>query len=286
MAIFNGYTGAKTCTTGPRSGAQGAMAWFLAAYKEHGAQNSGIYNCRNVRGSSRTNSLHGEWRAVDFGLKWASDIPAYDEFAEQLRLNSAELGIQCIIFNRKIFSGGYENKGWHRYSGVNPHTDHLHVEFSWGAARRGVADTVALWDKELRGKVTGNVKPTAGTPKPTVSKFPTDYKDVAVDGIWGKGSVKAFQILMRAVGHYNRAVDGDFGYYTIVALQKWLRGLGYYPSSKYVIDGKAGKATYKALQSFLAKKGHLDTKRWLIDGKFGKETIKAFQRYQNTQNGK
>lgn len=286
MAIFNGYTGAKSCTKGPASGAKGAMSWFLAAFKDLNGRNSGIYNCRPVRGSTRTTSLHGEGRAVDFGLKYAEDIPAYDRFAEQLRLNSTELGIQCIIFNRKIFSGGYESKGWHRYTGVNPHTDHLHVEFSWTAARRSVDDTVALWEKELRGKTTGVVNPQGNTAKPAVEKYPTDYKDLAVDGVFGKQSVKAFQILMRAVGYYNRAVDGDFGFYTVIALQKWLRGLGYYPSSKYVIDGKAGRATYKALQQFLAKKKTLDTRKWLIDGKFGKETVKAFQRYLNTQNGK
>lgn len=284
MAVYSGYKGANTCTKGPADGAKGAMSWFLAKYKELGGRNSGIYNCRNVRGSSRTTSLHGEGRAVDFGLKWYDKISVFEEFAEQLRLNSAELGIQCIIFNRKIFSGGYANKGWHRYGGVNPHTDHLHVELSWGAANRDLEDTIALWERELGGAV--NVKPVGSKPKPkpSVAKQPTDYKDLAVDGIFGKSSVKAFQILMRAVGYYNRAVDGDFGYYTVIALQKWLRGLGYYPSNKYVIDGKAGVATYKALQKFLAKKGHLDTKRWLIDGKFGKETIKAWQRYLNGQN--
>src|SRR5690606_17515985 len=134
-----------------------------------------------VRGSNNTTSFQGEGRAMDFGLRWYDKIEVFEEFAEQLRLNSAELGIQCIIFNRKIFSGGYASKGWHRYTGVNPHTDHLHVEFSWTAARRSVDDTVVLWEKELRGKTTGVVKPQGNTSKPVVEKFPTDYKDLAVD---------------------------------------------------------------------------------------------------------
>lgn len=285
MAIYNGYTGAVKCTGAPAAGAKGAMSWFLAKYKELGAQNSGIYNCRSIRGGS-TNSLHGEGRAVDFGLKWASTRGAFEEFAEQLRLNSAELGIQCIIFNRKIFSGGYANKGWHNYTGVNPHTDHLHVEFSWGAAKRSIEATVSLWEKELSGKVTGNVNP-AGNAKPQViGKQPTDYKDLVVDGVFGKKSVEAFQIVMRAINKYNRAVDGEFGYYTVLALQKWLRGLGYYPATKYKLDGKFGKYTVIALQQFLAKKGHLDTKKWKIDGDFGKASVRAFQTYLNTQNGK
>ena len=46
MAIYNGYTGAKTCTRGPADGAKDAMAWFLAAYGDLGGRNSGIYNWR------------------------------------------------------------------------------------------------------------------------------------------------------------------------------------------------------------------------------------------------
>ena len=71
MTIYNGYIGAVKCTCAPAAGAKGAMSWFLAKYKELGAQNSGVYNCRPIRGNS-TNSLHREGRAVDFRLKWAS----------------------------------------------------------------------------------------------------------------------------------------------------------------------------------------------------------------------
>ncbi|HVK26439.1 MAG TPA: hypothetical protein VM677_34245 [Actinokineospora sp.] len=43
------------------------MAWFLGAYAARGGKNLGIYNCRNVAGSS-TSSPHGEGRAADLGV--------------------------------------------------------------------------------------------------------------------------------------------------------------------------------------------------------------------------
>ncbi|MGP5689792.1 hypothetical protein [Glutamicibacter ardleyensis] len=286
MAVYNGYKGANTCTKGPADGAKGAMAWFLAKYKELGGRNSGIYNCRNVRGSSRTTSLHGEGRAVDFGLKWYDKISVFEEFAEQLRLNSAELGIQCIIFNRKIFSGGYASKGWHRYGGVNPHTDHLHVELSWGAANRDLEDTIALWERELGG--AGNVKPVGNKtkPKPSVAKQPTDYKDLKITGKLDKPTIEALQIVLRAIDLYNREVDGGLKYYTIVGLQKWMRAVGEYPSKKFKIDGKAQRETWKAVQRFLRRKGFYPASKWIIDGKPESATISGLQRYLNTQNGK
>ena len=58
-----GYVGAKRCTGGPQPGAWGQMDWFLTNYREKGGVNSGIYNCRAVRGG-RTTSLHGEGRAA------------------------------------------------------------------------------------------------------------------------------------------------------------------------------------------------------------------------------
>ncbi|WP_346921383.1 peptidoglycan-binding domain-containing protein [Glutamicibacter creatinolyticus] len=260
------------------------MAWYLAKYSSIGGQNSGIYNCRNVRGSTRTTSLHGEGRAVDLGLKYVRG--EFWELAELLRTHSKELGIQCIIYDRKIFSGGYSNKGWHNYTGVNAHTDHLHVEMSWASARMSADNYVALLEKTLGGKVgSGTVKPQASKPKPVgIGKQPTNYKDVKVDGKLGSESITALQIVLRAIDCYNREVDGKGGYYTWVGLQKWMRAVGEYPSSKFVIDGKAGKETWKAVQRFLRKKGYYPASKYVIDGDPGPATIKALQRYLNTQN--
>ncbi|MHC6175481.1 M15 family metallopeptidase [Glutamicibacter sp. X7] len=168
-----------------------------------------------------------------------------------------------------------------RWGGEWSRPDAMHIELMGGNAKiKQVAD-------KIRAGALGNVKPTGGKSSPSQTKpstKPTDFKDLAVDGVMGKQTVKAVQIVMTAIDEYHRAIDGKAGYYTWAAVQNWLRGLGYYPQDQWRIDGDPGPATIRALQQFLAKKGHLDTRKWLIDGKLGPATIRAFQSYLNTQN--
>lgn len=143
MAIYTGpYVGARSCTGTPQPGARGLMAWFLGAYGPLGGLNAGIYNCRTTRGGSAT-SLHGEGRAADLAIRPYSAGYGWD-LARFLLSYSAELGIQCIIWDRRIWSSRYPHSGWRRYSGVNPHIDHLHVELTWAAARRSQVEMVRL----------------------------------------------------------------------------------------------------------------------------------------------
>lgn len=109
------------------------MAWFLGAFGSQGGKNLGIYNCRTVRGGSTT-SLHGEGRACDFGIN-PHGAPYGTLLADRLRMVSGELGIQCIIWNRRIWSGSYPDAGWRAYSGTNPHLDHIHLELSKASGR-------------------------------------------------------------------------------------------------------------------------------------------------------
>ena len=132
MTLYRGYEPARRCTGGPTSGARALMSWFLGQYGDDGGKNLGIYNCRAVAGSSTT-SLHGEGRACDLGVnphgaQWGTAL------ADRLRLSSAALGVQCVIWNRRIWSGSYADLGFRAYTGTNPHRDHLHVELSRTAA--------------------------------------------------------------------------------------------------------------------------------------------------------
>lgn len=132
MTLHRGYEPATRATGGPAPGAKALMAWFLGRYGHLGGKNLGIYNNRTVRGGS-TKSLHAEGRACDFGINphgasWGTGL------AELLRSRSGELGIQCIIWSRRIWSGSYPDAGWRPYSGVNPHVDHIHLELSRAAA--------------------------------------------------------------------------------------------------------------------------------------------------------
>jgi hypothetical protein len=133
VTLYRGYEPARTCTSGPEPGAKALMAWFLGAFAGQGGKNLGIFNCRQVRGGSTT-SLHGEGRACDLGIN-PHGAPYGTLLAERLRLSSGELGIQCLIWNRRIWSGSYPDAGWRHYSGTNAHVDHIHLELSRAAAR-------------------------------------------------------------------------------------------------------------------------------------------------------
>lgn len=151
------------------------MAWFLGVYAARGGKNLGIFNCRPVRGSTSTTSLHGEGRAVDFGInphgaQYGTDL------ANRLMNNSAALGIQCIIWNRRIWSGSYATQGFRPYSGVNPHVDHLHVELSRAAAANLTAARAAqIMATAAPVPPAGNPTSPAAPPKPTV-RFGEDHQ--------------------------------------------------------------------------------------------------------------
>lgn len=132
MSLLCDYVGAVRCTDGPQPGMRQAMAWYLGAYRDRGGTNLGIYLCRPIAGTDIL-SLHAEGRATDFGVpmgaSWAQGL------ADTLMDRSAQLGVQCVIYDRRIWSATHCRDGWRRYNGSDPHTGHLHVEWSWEAAR-------------------------------------------------------------------------------------------------------------------------------------------------------
>lgn len=160
--LRGGYQGAKSCTSGPQPGAWGQMDWYLHNYKDLGGVNSGIYNCRAVRGG-RTTSLHGEGRASDNGVRpYSAEYGT--KLANAIVNNSRALGVQCVIWNRKIWSSTYPDQ-WRNYTGVASHVDHLHVEFTWASAKRARAEQAELWAKILGGGAGGGTSPS-GSEKP------------------------------------------------------------------------------------------------------------------------
>ena len=203
------------------------MAWFLGRYADQGGLNTGIYNCRSVRGG-RTTSLHGEGRAADFGIRPYS-AKYGTQLAEAMRRKSKELGIQCIIWDRKIWSGAHPNAGWRRYTGVASHTDHIHVEFTWATARKSENAVIALFNKHVGD--AGNIKV-----KPSTPKYTTVTGKAPLVRLYHKGEpVKRIQ---KAVG---ATVDGFFGPSTKNKVQVYQRKRG------LAADGIVGPATWKAI---------------------------------------
>ena len=88
-----------------------------------GVYSLGIYNPRAIGGTS-TPSQHGFANAED---------PAHDDFKVMQAIfdytykERVRLKVAHVIFNRKVWS--YNNPTIHAYTGENPHTSHVHVDF-------------------------------------------------------------------------------------------------------------------------------------------------------------
>ncbi|MEM9468473.1 MAG: hypothetical protein AAGA90_24100 [Actinomycetota bacterium] len=138
----------STCSGGPATGTIALRDAILEAFRvtEFGDHRDvaptfmGIYNCRPPRGQSSGLSEHGEGRAVDIGLNAfdAEDLAVGDQIAEAMVTHADALGIQSVIWNRRVW--GYGRWFWRSYGGVNPHTDHLHIGQNWAGATTLTAD--------------------------------------------------------------------------------------------------------------------------------------------------
>lgn len=210
---FAPWEAARTCTDGPAPGAVAFMRWFTEHYVKRGGFNLGIFNCRTVRGG-RTTSMHGEGRACDLGFPIGD--PDGMQLLRLLIKHAGALGIQCIIYRRRIYSA--KNPEGAHYSGVAPHWDHLHVEFSREAARRLTYATV-------KAILTPPVH-EAGS---RVLKVGAEGKDVLIlqrklkieaDGFFGPNTKRAVLVFERNAkkDFPNLLVDGIVGDRTWVAL--------------------------------------------------------------------
>jgi hypothetical protein len=119
------YEPATRDSGGPRPGAIALRDYAHSL----GFSDAGIYNPRNVRGSTTTLSLHAEGRAVDLTIG-ARDDTALTELLHELIANCLQLGVQMVIWQRASWRIG---RGWRPYSGTDPHTGHAHVELTRSA---------------------------------------------------------------------------------------------------------------------------------------------------------
>lgn len=241
MSIYRGpYFSATGCTGSARPGARALQSWYTGAYGAMGAANLGIYACKSL-GSGW--SIHAEGRAADLGTApynnpsgsgsgrwpdWGWDL------MNALRLNSAELGIQLIIFRRKIWSCTQPDAGWRDYTGSNPHDGHGHVELIPTAA----ANLTAARIEEVIG---GGSKPTPppATPRPPA----TDWRKELVSRM---NTVNLSGVRASASTHVKGA--------NVRRLQSLLAAAGYPPARTFDAqgrpDGIGGPGTREALGRF------------------------------------
>jgi hypothetical protein len=93
------------------------------------ARNLGIFNRRNIAGSSKA-SLHSEGRALDIGLNAfdRGEKVIGDRLFAILCESSTTLQLEEVIWNQQIWS--LRRPIVHPYAGRSPHHDHLHVAFT------------------------------------------------------------------------------------------------------------------------------------------------------------
>lgn len=255
MSIYRGtYYSASGCDSGSRPGTNALMSWFLGAYAERGAANLGTYACKRL-GSGW--SIHAERRAADLGTAPYGGVDSSWgwNLANSLRLNSAELGIQCIILGRRIWSCSYPDAGWRSYSGQ--YHGHAHVELIPSAADNLTAEKIE--------RIIGGGSPgTSPAPRP-----PSDWRKETINmdtvnlskvtgssGTWVRGAkVKRLQGLLLAAGHGPGGLVNKAGRPDGIGGPGTRRELGEFqrakrtgrPSSPGTADFIAGRATWTKL---------------------------------------
>lgn len=122
-------TGSR-CSGKPQAGTLALRATIRKLFP--GIGDLGIYNCRPTRGGGSL-STHGEGRGWDAACNANTQLKLGDKLAATLVINAPQLGIQRVIWNRRQWDS--RAKAWRAYGGVSPHTDHLHIELCWEAAR-------------------------------------------------------------------------------------------------------------------------------------------------------
>lgn len=185
------YEPAARDSGGPMPGARALMAACLALYPP--ATNLGIYNPRDQRGTNVT-SLHAEGRAIDVGYPDVGGPsgrghPVGQQLANDMVRYHAELGVQCVIYYRRIWST--TKPSWRAYSGTDPHTGHLHIELNRAAA-------AGLTSAEAIRILT---PPTQGEPMATpdieaAQRMLNSWlpgRQITTDGDWGPASTAALK---------------------------------------------------------------------------------------------
>lgn len=124
------YNRCRAVARGPQPGTRALQAFILDTWPY--ATNSGIYNPRSVRGGMSL-SQHACGSAGDVSFP-GSGHPQGADLADWLVTHHEALGIQQVIWARRIWRNTLASKGWRTYSGTSPHLDHVHWEHTQLAA--------------------------------------------------------------------------------------------------------------------------------------------------------
>ena len=91
-------------------------------------------------------SSHAEGRALDFHLDATdpSQKALGDRLFDAIIRKAEKIGVDNVIWNREIWSVGKKVAGKRKYNGKNPHTDHVHVEFTRAGSQYVTLDEILI----------------------------------------------------------------------------------------------------------------------------------------------
>lgn len=239
------YVSARSCTGGPRAGTMVLYQWLFVKIGElQNAQavKSGVYNCRNIGGTSRK-SIHSEGRAGDNGIRTAAgmwptskiDEPGMDLLMEFLTAQAARLGIQEVIYARRRWTA---SKGWVRYNGQSPHNDHAHWSQTVRASHELTREMVEAAWREFVGEPEAGL----GAGASQVSERKKEDEEVDLESfrlvVWGQIEQLFFYRFDRWMNdnEHQKWSDRMWGYTDAEGISDFYRATLHQFS-----DGKAGR---------------------------------------------
>lgn len=204
------------------------MLAFAALVSSH-------YN-RPYYSTSRTclagdNSQHYEGRAFDWAMNVydPADKAIGDSVAQWLSANNGEMarrfGVMSIIWNRKSWYM-YDPGSWKDYTGPSPHTDHLHISFTWDGAMKRTSwwtgtpvttidhGTCRVYSGQYAPRYTARRTSPCPTnlPNPPYSPYPVVLPNAVNNYV---------KIAQQHLGFTGGDVDGSFGPITLAALLEY-----------------------------------------------------------------
>ncbi|MEX2291905.1 MAG: hypothetical protein WD794_16460 [Mycobacteriales bacterium] len=171
---FSPYQGQTACEPVVRPGVVAFRDLVLAAYP--GTGDSGMTRACTSGGTSE----HKEGRAWDWRANTADPtqvaqvadlmdwLLAPDEHGNSAAM-ARRLGVMYVIWDSRIWKSYQADRGWQSYTGANPHTDHVHLSFSWAGALK----ETSYW--------TGRVSPVLTRPVPPPETTTSDSATVTID---------------------------------------------------------------------------------------------------------
>ena len=262
------YIGQSTCDPVAKVGVAAFRDLLLRTYPT--TTSLGIVKDCGLGGQSE----HKEGRAWDWGVSAydASDVARANALLGWLlatdshgntRAMARRLGVMYMIWNHHIF-GMYDTAGWRTYSGVDPHTSHVHFSFGWNGAKK----VTSFWDRTVAPVDYGPAGPAAAPPAevpPPAPVVPTRTPaNLAVQSSYGtltlqQGSTGAAVAVLQSALHI--AADGDYGNQSAAAVSS------FETSQKLAADGIFHATSWPLLfPAPIDPFGHIDPVRRLPGG--------------------